>query len=149
MLLTASSAGPLPCTEANVLEVLDECRAAGTDMFGCHPACAEVGITGDVELVDLEGPFVTIALSGRFWHRRRTVLQRVGAFLAERIPELVEVTLADPEMAEDFVLDEDGNPAVDKRSPDFNGDREAMSFNGYDPDQRGPFPDRNALSFFV
>jgi len=27
----------------------------------------------------------------------------------------------------------------DKRSPDFNGDRETMEYQGLDPDARGPF----------
>lgn len=27
----------------------------------------------------------------------------------------------------------------DKRSPDFNGDREVMEYQGLDPDARGPF----------
>jgi len=140
---------PLPCTEGNLISVLEECKAENDDMFGCHPRCAEIGITGDVDLVDIEGPFVTIALSGRFWHKRRTVLHRVGVHVSQRIPEIIEITLEDPEMAEDFEYNEDGELVLDKRSPDFNGDREMMAFNGYDPDQRGPFPDKNSLSFFV
>ena len=28
---------------------------------------------------------------------------------------------------------------VDKRAPDFNGDREVMEYQGLDPDARGPF----------
>jgi len=28
---------------------------------------------------------------------------------------------------------------VDKRAPDFNGDRETMEYQGIDPDARGPF----------
>jgi len=139
----------LPCTEDNLLLVLEECKALNDDMFGIHRRCAEIGITGDVELVDFEGPFVTIGLSGRFWHRRRTVLQRVGAHLSARIPELVEVTLVDANMAEDLIYNEDNELVEDRRSPDYNGDREMMTFNGYDPDRRGPFPDKNSLSFFV
>lgn len=92
---------------------------------------------------------MTISLSGRFWHRRRTVLQRVGAFISQRIPEIVEITLADPAMAEDFTYDAEGLLVEDKRSPDYNYDRETMSRSGYDPDARGPFHDRNALSVFV
>lgn len=147
--LLAGAGPPLPCTEASLLEVLELCRRENSDMFGCHERCARIGITGDVELVDIEGPFVTIGLSGRFWHRRRTVLQRVGSFVSQRIPEIAEITLAEPDMAEDFTYDEEGNLVEDKRSPDFNYDRETMARNGYDPDARGPFPDRNALSVFV
>lgn len=32
-----------------------------------------------------------------------------------------------------------GKKREDKRSPDFNGDRETMEYQGLDPDARGPF----------
>lgn len=41
---------------------------------------------GKVELVELDGPFVKISLKGRFWHKRSTVLARVGNYLKQRIP---------------------------------------------------------------
>ncbi|KAJ1640903.1 hypothetical protein T492DRAFT_924350 [Pavlovales sp. CCMP2436] len=118
-------------------------------MFGSHARCTNIGITGDVELVDFEGPFVTIGLTGQFWHRRRTVLQRVGAYVSRRIPEIVEITLADPSMAEDLEYNSDGILIEDKFSPDFNFDRATMTRTGYDPDARGPFPDPNSLAVFV
>ena len=32
------------------------------------------GITGAVELAALDGPFVVLRFTGRFWHRRTTVM---------------------------------------------------------------------------
>lgn len=43
-------------------------------------------IAGQVELAELDGPFVKISLKGRFWHKRSTVLARVGNYLKQRIP---------------------------------------------------------------
>lgn len=46
-----------------------------------------VGIyLGQVELAELDGPFVKISLKGRFWHKRSTVVARVGNYLKQRIP---------------------------------------------------------------
>lgn len=41
---------------------------------------------GEVELADLDGPFVKISLKGRFWHKRSDVLARVANYLKQRIP---------------------------------------------------------------
>ncbi len=37
-------------------------------------------------LADLDGPFVTLRLMGRFWHPRGMVLARVAHYLQLRIP---------------------------------------------------------------
>jgi hypothetical protein len=37
----------------------------------------------------------------------------------------------------------------DKRSPDFNGDRETMEYQGLDPDARGPFVFANGGSMMI
>ena len=50
-------------------------------------------LSGEIELCDIEGPFVTIALNGRFWHATDTVVMRVESFIKQRIPEVIEVTL--------------------------------------------------------
>jgi len=44
---------------------------------------------GNVELVSLDGPFVTLRLTGRFWHRRTTVMSCVaGTHARARAPSL-------------------------------------------------------------
>mmetsp|Transcript_2049 Transcript_2049/g.4481 ORF Transcript_2049/g.4481 Transcript_2049/m.4481 type:complete len:208 (+) Transcript_2049:28-651(+) len=120
----------------------------GQQMFGCHERPASIGVTGAIELVEISGPEVTLALKGAFWHRRGTVLGRAAMWLNARIPEIVEVVVADMDELQDFeeIRDEFGEVMmrVDKRSPDFNGDRETMEYQGLDPDMRGPFPS-NAL----
>jgi hypothetical protein len=84
-------------------------------MFGNSKENRGIGITGDVELVDIDGPFVTIRLVGRFWHKRSgkfyfltwlwhlwftslfpDVLARVANYLSKRVPEIVEVNIEDP-----------------------------------------------------
>ncbi|TKY61935.1 hypothetical protein E2542_SST11789 [Spatholobus suberectus] len=72
---------PLDLTENNVRQVLDDARQELGQIFD-----TSVGITGVVELADLDGPFVKISLKGRFWHKRSTVLARVGNYLKQRIP---------------------------------------------------------------
>ena len=41
---------------------------------------------GQVELAELDGPFVKISLKGRFWHKRSTVVARLGNYMKQRIP---------------------------------------------------------------
>jgi len=64
-------------------------------MFGYQAENRGVGITGGVDFVELDGPTVVLHLKGRFWHQRPTVLQRVGAYLTARIPEIVDVVVED------------------------------------------------------
>ena len=45
-----------------------------------------VGMTGEAELAELDGPFIKISLRGRFWHERSLVLARLGNYLKQRIP---------------------------------------------------------------
>ena len=42
----------------------------------------------DVCSAEVDGPFVTLRFTGRFWHKRSDVLARVGAYLKQRIPEV-------------------------------------------------------------
>jgi hypothetical protein len=44
----------------------------------------------------MDGPSVVISLKGRFWHTRTAVLERVGNYLTQRIPEIVDVSIEDP-----------------------------------------------------
>ena len=40
-----------------------------------------------------------------------------------------------------YAADEDtGDVLEDRRSPDWNGDRQTLAYQGIDPDTRGPFP---------
>ena len=132
--------------EENVEQCLDEFIDSeyGQQMFGCHERPASIGVTGSLKFVEMCGPEVTLSLSGKFWHRRETVLGRAAMWLNARIPEITEVMVSDPEELNDYedVKDEFGELLFqkDKRSPDYNGDREAMEYQGRDPDMRGPFP---------
>lgn len=132
--------------EENVEMCLKEYQDSefGRQMFGCHERPASIGVTGSIEFVELCGPEVTLSLQGKFWHRRETVLGRAAMWLNARMPEIVEVSVADMEELNDFeeVLDDFGEVILrkDKRSLDYNGDRETMEYQGMDPDMRGPFP---------
>ncbi|KAL7428970.1 hypothetical protein ACHAXM_003208 [Skeletonema potamos] len=135
------------CDEEAVEQCLEELMDSeyGKTMFGRHDMAANVGITGTLELISLEGPEATLALIGKFWHRRETVLGKAAMYLNARIPEITSITVASAEDLNDFeeVTDEFTGEILyvdDKRSPDFNGDRETMEYQGLDPDVRGPFP---------
>jgi hypothetical protein len=78
----------LELTEENVQQVLLDARQKLSQLFDL-----ELGMTGSCTLADLDGPFVTLRLAGRFWHPRGMVLARVGAYLQERIPEVGEVRI--------------------------------------------------------
>ena len=132
--------------EESVTRCLEEYMDSdyGKTMFGRHDAPASVGITGSIEFECLDGPEATLGLYGKFWHRRETVLGRAAMYLNARIPELASVRASSPSDLEDFadVIDEYTGEVIyreDKRSPDFNGDRETMEYQGLDPDARGPF----------
>lgn len=130
----------MECTEANVQSVLEAFAGEASSMFGRHAQAAQVGITGDVRLVEIDGPVVLIGLSGRFWHRRETVLRNAAAYLRRAIPEIASVEAADPDDLLDCIVDDETGAVVeDRRSPDFSGDRATLEYQGIDPDTRGPF----------
>lgn len=130
----------LPCTEENVLLVLDEFQNAAASMFGRHAAAAEIGISGTIDLVEIDGPVILVQLSGRFWHRRETVLRNADTFVRSKIPEVIAVDVVDPDDLLDQIYDDETGALVsDRRSPDWNGDRETLEYQGLDPDSRGPF----------
>ncbi|KAF8041891.1 hypothetical protein BT93_A0481 [Corymbia citriodora subsp. variegata] len=100
VLAAAAAAGvpspPLDLTEENIRLVLADSRVELAQIFD-----TSVGITGQVELAELDGPFVKISLKGRFWHERSMVLARVGNYLKQRIPEILEVDIEDEKQLDD------------------------------------------------
>lgn len=142
-----ASALVMPLDEDNVRHCLSLFIESeyGQQMFGCHDRASDIGISGELEFVEISGPEVILSLSGRFWHRRETVLGRAAMWLHACIPEITDVNVQDMEELKDFedVKDEVSGETIyvkDKRAPDFNGDRGTMEYQGVDPDMRGPFP---------
>lgn len=86
----------LELAEEIVLGLLSACRYELGTLFGYTAENRGVGITGGVDFVGLDGPTVVIRLKGRFWHERTTVLDRVGNYLQQRVPEIVDVVVEDP-----------------------------------------------------
>ncbi|XP_021775263.1 uncharacterized protein LOC110739117 [Chenopodium quinoa] len=87
---------PLDMTEENIEMVLPDARVELAQLFD-----REVGITGQVELAELDGPFVKIRLRGKFWHKRSTVVARLENYLKQRIPEILEVDIEDEKQLDD------------------------------------------------
>ncbi|KEH24210.1 hypothetical protein MtrunA17_Chr7g0267161 [Medicago truncatula] len=87
---------PLDLTEDNVRQALVDARGELGQIFD-----TSVGMTGVVELVELDGPYVTISLKGRFWHKRSTVLARLANYLKQRIPEILEVDIENEKQLDD------------------------------------------------
>jgi len=117
----------------------------GKAMFGVHDVPAYYGITGSIELVEVSGPEIILRLEGRFWHKRTHILGLAAMWLNARMPEIAEVTVENMDELNDFeeIRDKftgDIIETIDRRSPDFNGDRADMEYQGLDPDMRGPFP---------
>ncbi|KAK7378842.1 hypothetical protein VNO80_04290 [Phaseolus coccineus] len=100
MLKPLSAALPVPppvdLTENNVKQVLEDARQELGQIFD-----TSVGMTGVVELADLDGPFVKLSLRGRFWHKRSMVLARIANYLKQRIPEILEVDIEDEKQLDD------------------------------------------------
>ncbi|XP_051114793.1 uncharacterized protein LOC127240269 isoform X2 [Andrographis paniculata] len=89
----SASLGQLDLTEDNIKQVLADARTELAQLFD-----TSVNIT---ELAELDGPYVKISLSGRFWHKRSTVLARLGNYLKQRIPEILEVDIEDEKQLDD------------------------------------------------
>lgn len=91
-----SASASLDLTEDNVKQVLVDARTELAQLFD-----TSVGITGKVELAEVDGPYVKISLSGKFWHKRSTVLARIGNYLKKKIPEILEVDIEDEQQLDD------------------------------------------------
>ncbi|CAA7409558.1 unnamed protein product [Spirodela intermedia] len=94
--LPVISASALDLTEENVRLVLAEAKTELAQIFD-----SSVGITGEVDLAELDGPFVKLRFKGRFWHKRSTVLARLDNYLRNRIPEILEVDIEDENQLDD------------------------------------------------
>lgn len=136
----------IPLDEESVRMCLDELVSSnyGMTMFGVHDAPASIGITGEIALAEVCGPEIYLTLCGKFWHSRSHVLGRAAVYLNARMPEIHSVSVMDPDELNDFEekIDDctgDIMEVIDRRSVDYNGDRSTMTYQGIDPDQRGPF----------
>ncbi|KAM3258254.1 hypothetical protein ACQJBY_050169 [Aegilops geniculata] len=92
----ASITASLDLTEDNVRQAIVDAKAELAQLFD-----TSVGITGQVDLAELDGPFVKLRLKGKFWHTRATVVARIGNYLKNRIPEILEVEIEDEEQLDD------------------------------------------------
>ncbi|KAL8506237.1 hypothetical protein ACS0TY_017197 [Phlomoides rotata] len=92
----SASFAPLDLTEENIEQVLADARTELGQLFD-----TSVNITGKAELAELDGPYVKIRLGGRFWHERSLVLARLGNYLKQRIPEILEVDIEDEKQLDD------------------------------------------------
>ena len=86
----------LDLSEENVVQALEDARRELGTLFD-----EEMGMTGRIELVDLDGPMAVVRMSGRFWHKRADVLARVSAYVKSRVPELFEMDIEDPAQLDD------------------------------------------------
>ncbi|KAL5206178.1 hypothetical protein ABZP36_034387 [Zizania latifolia] len=92
----AAITASLDLTEDNVRLALGEAKSELGQLFD-----TSVGITGQVDLAELDGPFVKLRLKGKFWHTRATVVARIGNYLKNRIPEILEVEIEDEKQLDD------------------------------------------------
>ncbi|KAL6655367.1 hypothetical protein ACP70R_006193 [Stipagrostis hirtigluma subsp. patula] len=92
----AAITASLDLTEDNVRQALVEAKSELAQLFD-----TSVGITGQVDLAELDGPFVKLRLKGKFWHTRATVVARIGNYLKNRIPEILEVEIEDEKQLDD------------------------------------------------
>jgi hypothetical protein len=84
---------PLELCDESADQVIEEIRSELGTIFGYDQGSRDVGITGWIELVEVDGPTVSVRLGGRFWHATDTVMLRVESFIKIRIPEVIEVLL--------------------------------------------------------
>ncbi|CAN4117623.1 unnamed protein product [Withania somnifera] len=92
----SASLSPLDLNEDNIIQVLEDAKTELAQLFD-----TSVGITGKAELAEVDGPYVKLRLSGKFWHKRSTVVARLGNYLKQRIPEILEVDIEDEKQLDD------------------------------------------------
>ena len=91
--MSALNESPMELCEENAALVIEEVKAELGTIFGYDQGSKNVGITGAIELVEVDGPTIIVSLSGRFWHATDTVMLRVESFVKQRIPEVISVIL--------------------------------------------------------
>ena len=84
---------PMELCEENAMLVIDEIRQELGTIFGYTADSRAVGITGAIDLVEVDGPTIRVSLAGRFWHATDTVMLRVESYIKNRIPEVIDVEL--------------------------------------------------------
>ena len=89
----ALESSPMELCEENAAIVIEEIRTELGTIFGYDAGSRSAGITGEIDLVEVDGPNIVIKLKGRFWHATDTVMMRVESFVKNRIPEVISVTL--------------------------------------------------------
>uniref|UniRef100_A0ACD5Y0R6 Uncharacterized protein n=1 Tax=Avena sativa TaxID=4498 RepID=A0ACD5Y0R6_AVESA len=92
----ATITASLDLTEDNVRQAIVDAKVELAQLFD-----SSVGMTGEVDLAELDGPFVKLRLKGKFWHTRATVVARIGNYLKNRIPEILEVEIEDESQLDD------------------------------------------------
>ena len=88
-------------SEENAISVIDDCMKELGTIFGNSQENQDVGITGLIEFVELDGPNMVIRFTGRFWHDKKMVLARVTNYIKNRIPECLDIILENPEQLEE------------------------------------------------
>ena len=88
-------------SEENAISVIEDCMKELGTIFGNTQENQDVGITGLIEFVELDGPNMVIRFTGRFWHDKKMVLARVTNYIKTRIPECLDIILENPEQLEE------------------------------------------------